>query len=73
MEVILVESEERGQISVPTMVLRPCNLLGPKLMAVLAGAFEAAKAAGSRAIVLRTGVRHLDAGADPAPGVVTES
>ena len=33
---------------------------------------EAAKAAGSRAIVLRTGLRHLDAGADLAPGAVTE-
>jgi hypothetical protein len=66
MDDILVEGEERGQISVLTMVRRPYNLLGPKLMGVPAGAFEAAKAAGSRAIVLRSGVRHPDEGADPA-------
>ena len=64
MDEILVERENRGPLAVLTMVYSPYNLLGPKLMGALAGAFEAAQAAGSRAILLRSGLRHFCAGAD---------
>ena len=64
MDSVLVEREERGLVSVLTMVYRPYNLLGPKLMSALAGAIREAHEAGSRAIVLRSGLRHFCAGAD---------
>jgi enoyl-CoA hydratase/carnithine racemase len=64
MDEILVEHERRDLVSVLTMVYRPYNLLGPKLMGALASEFRAAKEAGSRAIVLRSGLRHFCAGAD---------
>jgi enoyl-CoA hydratase/carnithine racemase len=60
----LVTREERGNISVLTMMYRPYNLLGPRLMNVLVEQVEAAQKAGSRAIVLRSGLRHFSAGAD---------
>jgi enoyl-CoA hydratase/carnithine racemase len=60
----LVTREERGNISVLTMMYRPYNLLGPKLMNALVEQVEAAQRAGSRAIVLRSGLRHFSAGAD---------
>jgi enoyl-CoA hydratase/carnithine racemase len=64
MDDVLVEHEQRGPVSILTMVYRPYNLLGPKLMGALAAAFTAARDAGSRAIVLRSGLRHFCAGAD---------
>lgn len=64
MDDALVEYEQRGPVSVLTMVYRPYNLLGPKLMGALVGAFSTAREAGSRAIVLRSGLRHFSAGAD---------
>lgn len=64
MDDALVEHEQTGMLSVLTMVYRPYNLLGPKLMGALAAAFSAARDAGSRAIVLRSGLRHFCAGAD---------
>jgi enoyl-CoA hydratase/carnithine racemase len=60
----LVTREERGNISVLTMMYRPYNLLGPKLMNALVEEVETAQKAGSRAIVLRSGLRHFSAGAD---------
>src|SRR5262249_30216655 len=60
----IVTREERGNISVLTMVYRPYNLLGLKLMNALVGQVEAAQKAGSRAIVIRSGLRHFSAGAD---------
>lgn len=63
-EEALVTREQRGNISVITMVYRPYNLLGPKLMNALVGEIEGAQKAGSRAIVLRSGLRHFSAGAD---------
>lgn len=60
----LVQREQRGNLSVLTMVYRPYNLLGPKLMNALVAAIEEARDAGSRAIVLRSGLRHFSAGAD---------
>jgi enoyl-CoA hydratase/carnithine racemase len=64
MDDVLVEREQRGSVSVLTMVYRPYNLLGPKLMGALAAEMSAAREAGSRAIVLRSGLRHFCAGAD---------
>src|SRR5690242_5308499 len=46
------------------MMYRPYNLLGPRLMNALVEQVEAAQKAGSRAIVLRSGLRHFSAGAD---------
>src|SRR3546814_12952014 len=46
------------------MQYRPYNLVGPKLMRVLLAELAAAQEAGSRAIVLRSGLRHFSAGAD---------
>jgi enoyl-CoA hydratase/carnithine racemase len=60
----LVTREERSNISVLTMMYRPYNLLGPRLMNALVEQVEAAHKAGSRAIVLRSGLRHFSAGAD---------
>jgi enoyl-CoA hydratase/carnithine racemase len=64
MDSSLVEREERGPVSVLTMVYGPYNLLGPKLMGALAAQITAARDAGSRAIALRSGLRHFCAGAD---------
>jgi enoyl-CoA hydratase/carnithine racemase len=60
----LVTREQRGNISVLTMVYRPYNLLGPKLLNAIVEQVEAAQKAGSRAIVIRSGLRHFSAGAD---------
>src|SRR5260221_13721979 len=46
------------------MVYRPYNLLGPKLINAIVEQIEAARNAGSRAIVIRSGLRHFSAGAD---------
>src|SRR3546814_19781830 len=63
-EAPLVERDVRGALTVLTMQYRPYNLVGPKLMRVLLAALAAAQEAGSRAIVLRSGIRHFSAGAD---------
>ncbi|MGE0618932.1 MAG: enoyl-CoA hydratase/isomerase family protein [Afipia sp.] len=60
----LVTREQRGNISILTMVYRPYNLLGPKLINAIVGQVEEAQKAGSRAIVIRSGLRHFSAGAD---------
>src|SRR5260370_12894978 len=60
----LITREQRGNISVLTMVYRPYNLLGPKLINAIVENIEAARDASSRAIVLRSGLRHFSAGAD---------
>jgi enoyl-CoA hydratase/carnithine racemase len=63
-EDVLVTREERGNISVLTMVYRPYNLLGPKLINAIVEQVETAQKSGSRAIVIRSGLRHFSAGAD---------
>src|SRR5258708_35381712 len=63
-ESALITREQRGDISVLTMVYRPYNLLGPKLINAIVENIEAARDASSRAIVLRSGLRHFSAGAD---------
>ncbi|MGY4304528.1 enoyl-CoA hydratase/carnithine racemase [Bradyrhizobium sp. USDA 4369] len=60
----LVAREETGQVSVLTMTYRPYNLIGPKLINALVEQIEAAQKAGSRAIVIQSGLRHFSAGAD---------
>ena len=60
----LITREQRGNISVLTMVYRPYNLPGPKLINAIVEQVEAARDAGSRAIVIRSGLRHFSAGAD---------
>ena len=60
----LVTREQRGNISILTMVYRPYNLLGPKLMNAIVEKVEEAQNEGSRAIVIRSGLRHFSAGAD---------
>ncbi len=63
-EDVLVTREQRGAISILTMAYRPYNLLGPKLIGAIAQEVKLAQAAGSRAIVLKSGLRHFCAGAD---------
>src|SRR6516165_3360005 len=46
------------------MQYRPYNLLGPKLINAIVDNVEAARKAASRAIVIRSGLRHFSAGAD---------
>lgn len=60
----LVTREEAGQVSILTMTYRPYNLLGPKLINAIVEQIETAQKAGSRAIVIRSGLRHFSAGAD---------
>jgi hypothetical protein len=63
---VIVRREERGLISVLTMEYRPYNLLGPTLIGAIATEVTAAHEAASRAIILRSGLRHFSAGADVA-------
>lgn len=62
----LVVSERVGGVAVLSMVYRPHNLLGPKLTGAIVTAVRTAVAEGSRAIVLRSGLRNFCAGADVA-------
>ena len=59
-----LQRTEHGPVSVISMVHRPHNLLGPKLMDALLFELEAARSAGSQAVVLRSGLRHFSAGAE---------
>src|SRR5229473_2184696 len=60
----LVSREQHGPIAVLTMSYRPYNLLGAKLIGAIGREMMAAHDAGSRAIVLKSGLRHFCAGAD---------
>jgi enoyl-CoA hydratase/carnithine racemase len=60
----LIVREQHGDVTLLTMMYRPYNLLGPKLMGAIATEVQEAVAAGTRAIVLRSGLRHFCAGAD---------
>src|SRR5262252_3364548 len=64
MEEAAVVREEKGPVSVLTMQYRPYNLLGPTLLGAIADEIAGARDAGSRAIILRSGLRHFSAGAD---------
>ena len=58
--------EQHGLVTVLTMVYKPYNLIGPTLMNALLTELRGAHKAGSRAIVIRSGLRHFSAGADLA-------
>jgi enoyl-CoA hydratase/carnithine racemase len=58
--------EQHGPVTVLTMVYKPYNLIGPTLMNALLAELRGAHKAGSRAIVIRSGLRHFSAGADLA-------
>ncbi len=61
-----VKVTHEGPVAVLSMEYAPHNLLGPDLMVgVRAGLAEALRA-GSRAVLLRSGLRHFSAGADTA-------
>lgn len=60
----LIGREVRGPLTILTMQYRPYNLVGPKLMGALLTELDIARAAGARAIVIRSGLRHFSAGAD---------
>jgi enoyl-CoA hydratase/carnithine racemase len=62
----VVERELRGPVAVLTMVYRPYNLVGSNLMGELLAGLDWAEQQGARAIVIRSGLRHFCAGADPA-------
>jgi len=56
--------EVKGDVTVLTMVRRPNNPMGPAMYRPLLDAFAAAVEGGSRAILLRSGLRHFSAGAE---------
>jgi len=60
----LVTRDVQDNVAVLTMVYRPYNLLGPKLINAIVEQVETAQKSGSRAIVIRSGLRHFSAGAD---------
>src|SRR5260370_20812923 len=66
MEEAPVLREDKGPVSVLTMQYRPYNLLGPTPLGAIADEIAAARDAGSRAIILRSGLRRFSAGADVA-------
>jgi enoyl-CoA hydratase/carnithine racemase len=62
----LIISEQRGPVTVLSMVYKPHNLIGPNLLDALLFELRAAHKASARAIVIRSGLRHFSAGADLA-------
>src|SRR6516225_4203395 len=66
MDVAIVQKVIKGHVTVLTMNRRPHNLMGPTLYRALLDEFDAAVKRGSRAILLRSGLRHFSAGAEVA-------
>jgi enoyl-CoA hydratase/carnithine racemase len=60
----LILKERHGLVTVLSMNYRPYNLVGPTLSRPLLAALREAVEQGSRAIVLRSALRHFCAGAD---------
>jgi len=60
----LLDVTRTGDVVVVTMVYRPYNLIGPKLLGALSSALSSAVAARARAVVIRSALRHFSAGAD---------
>ncbi|MCG8493798.1 MAG: enoyl-CoA hydratase/isomerase family protein [Sneathiellales bacterium] len=60
----VVAFEANGPLAILTMNNRPHNLIGPALMSGILEGLETAKEAGSRAVLLKSGLRHFSAGAD---------
>lgn len=60
----IVTREIKDRVTVLTMNFRPHNLMGPTMYGALLEEFDAAVKRGSRAILLRSGLRHFSAGAE---------
>jgi enoyl-CoA hydratase/carnithine racemase len=60
----ILSMEMRGKVTVLTMNRAPHNLMGPTMYRALLAAFAEAVKDGSRAILLRSGLRHFSAGAE---------
>lgn len=60
----IVERVEHGRVSVLSLNHRPHNLLGPTLLNAVLKSLQEAHEAGSRAIVLKSSLRHFSAGAE---------
>jgi enoyl-CoA hydratase/carnithine racemase len=56
--------EYKDKLAVLTMIYRPYNLAGPTLYRALLKALDEAVEAGSRAVLIKSGLRHFCAGAD---------
>jgi enoyl-CoA hydratase/carnithine racemase len=61
-QVLIVDHQDK--VAVLTMTYRPYNLTSPTLSRALLGAFEEAVRAGSRAVLIKSGLKHFSAGAD---------
>ena len=59
-----VAVSHEGPVTVLSMQFEPHNLLGPDLMAGMREGLKSATENGSRAILLKSGLRHFSAGAD---------
>lgn len=55
-----------GPLAILTLRHAPHNLLGPPMMEGVLSGLDAAQKAGSRAVLLKSGLRHFSAGADIA-------
>ncbi len=60
----VIESRMEGKVAVLSLVHRPHNLLGSILLEAIYKELKAAHAAGARAIIIRSGLRHFSAGAE---------
>jgi enoyl-CoA hydratase/carnithine racemase len=60
----IILKERQGHVTVLSMNYRPYNLVGPTLNRPLLAALREAVDQGSRAVVLRSALRHFSAGAD---------
>jgi enoyl-CoA hydratase/carnithine racemase len=60
----IILKERHGLVTVLSMNYRPYNLVGPTLVRPLLAALREAVEQGSRAVVLRSALRHFCAGAD---------
>ena len=60
----LIVRTEQGAVSVLTLQYRPHNLIGPRMLKEILEEMEAARQAGARALVIRSGLRHFSAGAE---------
>jgi enoyl-CoA hydratase/carnithine racemase len=59
-----VKVSHDGSVAILSMEFAPHNLLGLDLMSGMRAGLAAAQDAGSRAVLLKSGLRHFSAGAD---------
>ena len=55
-----------GPLAILTLQFAPFNLLGPDIMEGILAGFKKAEAAGARAVLINSSLRHFSAGADPS-------